>query len=384
MELVTRELIQELLSVDQDICLSLYMPTHRKHPEKLQNPIRYKNLVRKLEETLMKDYPNNEVQKLIEPMQALMNDNDFWNHTLNGLAVFSSNGIFEVVGFHEPVNELAIVASTFYTKPLRQSIQSIDRYQILAFDLHEYHLYEGNRHSIAEIELDADVPKTITEALGELLTEKNTMVQSFSGAGGSGGTIHQGQGSRKEEAGKDAERFFRVIANVIEERYSKPLGRPIILASLPEHHHLFRRVSKNPYLLKEGIMTNPASLSLEELNAMAWKIMEPEYKMKLDMVVNQYEMAKAHGRGSDEIEDIAVAAVEGRIDTLLVEADRMIAVRISNIIPGNLHNANEDNPKIDDLLDDMSELVTKLGGEVIILPSEKMPCESGLAGIFRY
>jgi len=383
MELVTRELIQELLSVDQVICLSLYMPTFRTHPEKLQNPIRFKNLVKQLEDSLLKNYPNNSFHKILEPMQSLINDNDLWNHTLNGLAVFSSNGIFEVVGLHETVNEMALVASTFHTKPLRKSIQSIDRYQILAIDLHEYHLYEGDRHSIVEIELDSDVPKTVNEALGELLTEKNTMVQSLGGAG-RGNTIHQGHGSRKEEAGKDAERFFRIIANVIEERYSKPMGRPLLLAALPEHHHLFHKVSKNPYLMKEGIHINPSSLSLEDLNNLAWKIMEPEYEMKLDKIVNHYEMAKAHGRGSDEIDDIAVAAVEGRIDTLLVEAERIIAVRISNIVSGNLHHADEDNPKIDDLLDDMSELVTKLGGEVIVLPTEKMPSESGLAGIFRY
>jgi hypothetical protein len=27
-------------------CLSLYQPTHRRHPENLQDPIRYKNLLK--------------------------------------------------------------------------------------------------------------------------------------------------------------------------------------------------------------------------------------------------------------------------------------------------------------------------------------------------
>ena len=44
MELLTKELIQELLSADQAPCLSLYMPTHRKHPENLQDIILFKNL----------------------------------------------------------------------------------------------------------------------------------------------------------------------------------------------------------------------------------------------------------------------------------------------------------------------------------------------------
>jgi len=43
-----------------------------------------------------------------------------------------------------------------------------------------------------------------------------------------------------------------------------------------------------------------------------------------------------------------------------------------------------DNPKVDDLLDDMGELVMKMGGYVTVFPVEKMPSQNGLAAIFRY
>lgn len=384
MKLLTRELIQDLLSAEQKICLSLYMPTYRIHPEKQQNPIRYKNLVRQMEESLLKKYPPNEVKKYIEPMEALIGDKELWNHTLNGLAVFCAEGIFEVVNLHEPVSELAMVADSFHTKPLRQYIQSVDHYHVLAINQHDYRIYEGNRHSLNELELGEDVPKNLVEALGEELTENFSNVASYGSTGMGPAAAHHGHGGRKDEMGKDAERFFRVVANVMEEKYSKPSGWPVILAALPEHHNLFHKVSKNPYLLKEGITVNPSALSVEQLNAMAWQVMEPEYTNKLDRIVNQFHQAKAHAKGSDDMDDIAVAAVEGRVDTLLVEADRLIAARITNLISGNIQRRDLENPKIDDLLDDMSELVTKMGGQVMILPPEKMPSESGLAAIFRY
>jgi hypothetical protein len=44
MELLTKELIQELLAADQAPCLSIYMPTHRTHPENLQDIILLKIL----------------------------------------------------------------------------------------------------------------------------------------------------------------------------------------------------------------------------------------------------------------------------------------------------------------------------------------------------
>ncbi len=384
MELLTNELIQELLAVNQSTCLSLYMPTHKKHPENLQDSILFKNLVRQMEESLMQKYSAAEVQKHLEPVKALVNDNDVWNHTLDGLAVFSAEGIFKVVRLHKSVEELAMVADSFHTKPLRQYLQSGDNFHVLCLTLHDIRLFEGNRHSLFEVELTADIPKTITEALGDELTDKHTTVESYGGIGGESSPMHHGQGGKKEETEKDAERFFRMVAGTIYERFSKPSGWPLILAALPEHHSLFHKVNKNPLLLSKGISINPSSVPTEKLANMAWETMEPEYNLKLDSLVARFEQARANGKGSDDYKVVAVAAVEGRVDTLIVEADRIIAVRITNLVTGNTQKKDLTNPKVDDLLDDLGELTTKMGGLVMVLPTDKMPSETGLAAIFRY
>jgi hypothetical protein len=384
MELLTKELIQELLSADQAPCLSLYMPTHQKHPENLQDSILFKNLVQQMEESLMQKYSAAEVKKHLEPVNALVDDNDVWNHTLEGLAVFSAKGTFKVVGLHKPVEELAMVADSFHTKPLRQYIQSVDNYHVLCLTLHDIRLFEGNRHSLTKVKLTADIPKTITEALGDELTDSHSTVASYGGSGGESSPMHHGQGGNKEETEKDAERFFRMVADAIYEHYSKPSGWPLILAALPEHHSLFHKVNKNPLLLSKGISINPSSVSPEKLATMAWKTMEPEYKLKLDRLVARFEQARANGKGSDDYKEVAVAAVEGRVDTLIVEADRIIAVRVTNLVTGNTQKKDLTNPRVDDLLDDLGELVTKMGGQVMVIPTDKMPSETGLAAIFRY
>lgn len=384
MELLTKELIQELLSADQAPCLSLYMPTHQKHPENLQDIILFKNLVHQMEESLMQKYSSVEVQKYLEPVKALLNNNDIWNHTLDGLAVFSADGIFKVVRLHKSVEELAIVADSFHTKPLRQYLQSVDHFHVLGLTLHDIRLFEGNRHSLSEVELTADTPKTITEALGDELTAKHTTVDSYGGIGGESSPMHHGHGGKKEETEKDAERYFRVVAGAIYEHYSKPSGWPLILAALPEHHSLFQKVNKNPLLLSKGIAINPSSVSPDTLAKMAWEIMEPEYNLKLETLVDRFEQARANGKGSDDYKEVAVAAVEGRVDTLIVEADRIIAVRVTNLVTGNTQKKDLSNPKVDDLLDDLGELVIKMGGQLMVLPPDKMPSETGLAAIFRY
>lgn len=384
MKIVTRELIQKLLTADQTPCLSLYMPTHRSHPENQQDPIRFKNLVRQMEESLLQKYPAAEVQQHLEPLEDLMDDRDLWNHTMNGLALFSAPGLFEVVGLHQPVEELGMVADSFHTKPLRQYLQSLDRYHVLGLSLHDFRLFTGTRHSLVEAEIPEDIPKTITEALGEELTDPHSTVASYGSAGAGASPMHHGHGGKKDEIDKDAERFFRVVANVVEETYSKPTGWPLILAALPEHHSLFQKVNKNPFLLDKSISINPSSVSTDQIAEMAWEIMEPQYLQKLDSLVDQFGQAKGQGKGSDDLKEVAVAAVEGRVDTLLVEADRLIGVRITNLVTGNTQKKDLENPRVDDLLDDMGELVTKMGGQVMVLPPDKMPSKTGLAAIFRY
>ncbi|MBW6537633.1 MAG: hypothetical protein K0B11_21670 [Mariniphaga sp.] len=384
MENLTKKLIQELLAVSQEPCLSLYMPTHRTHPENLQDTILFKNLVRQIKESLMQKYSASEAKEYLEPLEALVNDNDIWNYTKDGLAVFSAKGIFKVVGLFKSVEELAMVADSFHTKPLWQYLQSLDHFHLLALTLHDIRLFEGNRHSLSEVELTANTPKTITEALGDELTEKHSTAASYGGVGGESTSMHHGHGGKKEETEKDAERFFRVVANAIYEHYSKPTDWPLVLAALPEHHNLFQKVNKNPLLLSNGIGINPSSVSSDQLAKMAWEIMEPEYKLKLETLVDRFEQARANGKGSDDYKEVAVAAVEGRVDTLIVEADRIIPVRITNLVTGNTQKKNMKNPRVDDLLDDMGELVLKMGGQVMVLPTEKMPSETGLAAIFRY
>jgi hypothetical protein len=340
--------------------------------------------MKQLEESLLLKYSSAEAKAFLEPFEVLANDSEFWSHAADGLAILSAEGVFESIILHMPVDELTMVADSFHTKPLRQYLQSVDRYHLLGLSLHDIRLFEGNRHSLVEIELDEETPKNIEQALGDELTGKHTTVASYGGTGGESSGMRHGHGGRKDETEKDTERFFRVIANQIYEHYTKPTGWPLLLAALPEHHSLFHKVSKNPMLLPEGIGINPASVNIDKLRDMAWELLEPEYLSQLDKLVERFEQAKADGKGSDDMKEVAIAATEGRIDTLIIEADRMIAVRITNLATGNTQKKDLQNPRVDDLLDDMGELVTKMGGQVMVFPTDKMPGKTGLAAIYRY
>src|SRR5690606_5063450 len=99
-------------------CLSLYQPTHRSHPENQQDPIRFRNLLKKLDESLRRKYGAPEAESLLEPFWNLANDAFFWNHSGDGLAVLgAASGFFRIYRLQRPVKELAVVADSFHLKP---------------------------------------------------------------------------------------------------------------------------------------------------------------------------------------------------------------------------------------------------------------------------
>ncbi len=380
--LLTIEAVAALTAV-QPPCLSLYQATHRHRNENQQDPIRFGNLVKELELSLQQKYSASETRLLLAPFEALALDAAFWNHTLDGIAVLGGAGLFQVFQLPRPVANLAVVADSFHTKPLRRFLQSVDRYQVLGVSLSAIQLFEGNRDALDEIDLNPNVPRTITAALGEELTEPHVTVASYGGIGQGSTAMHHGQGGRKAEVDIDAERFFRAIDRAVQEHHSQPSGLPLILAALPEHHHLFHSISHNPLLLAEGIMINPDVLPMDELRERAWQVIEPHYQARLATVCDAFAVAHANGLGSDDLTTVAEAAANGRVATLLIATDCQIAGHLDGET-GQLIAADLSNPQVDDLLDDLGALVEKMGGQVLVIPAERMPGQTGLAATYRY
>ena len=361
--------------------LSLYQPTHRAFPERQQDPIRFRNLVKELEQSLQHRYPGREIASLLQPFRELADDEGFWNHPGDGLAVLGAPDLFRVYRLRRPVAALAVAADSFHTKPLMRIVQSADRYQVLAVDRQRARLFEGNRDGLEEVAMADGVPRTIDEAMNRDI-ERERSIRTH-GRLDSASTTRQGTDVRQDNIDADTDAFFRAVDRAVIEHHSRPSGLPLILAALPDHQSRYRKLSANTALLAAGIDRNPESLDIGQLRDEAWQLVLPSYLERLAGLVDTYRAAQAKGQATDQLPDAARAAVDGRIACLLLEADREQAGRLvpetGSIVPGDLAN-----PQLDDLFDDVGEQVLRNGGEVVIVPAESMPTSTGLAATYRF
>ncbi|MGQ0699044.1 MAG: baeRF3 domain-containing protein [Panacagrimonas sp.] len=297
--------------------------------------------------------------------------------------MLSATGFFRVFRLQRAVPELAVVADSFHTKPLRRFLQTVDRYQVLGLSRGKFQVFEGDRNALDEIKPSAGRARTISEVLGDDQSEPSQTSFSHGGGGGSNAAIHHGQGGKSDGNDVETERFFRSIDRAVLDQHSKPSGLPLILATLPEHDHLFRQLSHNPFLMEAGLHANPEGMAIDELRQRVWEVVEPQHRARQLAMAGAFSAAQSRGLGSDNLTQVAQAAAEGRVATLLIESGRQIAGRLDGasgrIVAGNLNH-----PQVDDLLDDLGELVEKMGGEVRVLPAARMPGSTGLAATYRH
>ncbi|HHE33067.1 MAG TPA: hypothetical protein ENL07_10760 [Chlorobaculum parvum] len=371
---IPRELLQPYASP----CISIFMPTSRTFPDNSQDPLRFKNLVSKVESDGVVFVGKREIAPLIERLRAVQDDASFWKHTLDGLAVFITPDYFRIFRLQESVIEQAQISNSLYIKPLIRAYQTAERFQVLALTRSEVKLYAGNRHELDEVELADGVPSTMTEALGTEITSPHMTVASY---GGTDTAMRHGHSSRRDEEALDNERFFRAVDQGIGEHYSKPSGLPLILAALPEHQGLFRSITQNSHLLETGIAIDPGTLSLDAMRERAWEVMSPYLEARIDGVLARYAEAEAKGLGSDNPHDIATAAVAGNVALLLLDLHVPVPGRID---PNSGAVVFDVKPEEHDLSEDIAMTVLAKGGKVLVLPTERMPDESGAAAIFRH
>lgn len=361
--------------------ISLYQPTHRHFPENKQDTIVFKNLLREIENELKQHDEKEMINSIMKPFYELEHDRNFWNSTSDGIAILANRNKCIIYKLQIPTKEFTSVGNRFHIMPLVQAFQSMESYQLLGLSRTNFSLYQGNKYGFSEIVIDPDIPRTLEQVLGKELTDSYLTQGSFGGTGGP--AIYHGQGDKKSEIDKDTEKYFRYVDRFVLDNYSKPSKMPLILVALKEYHAPFKKISDNPYLIEAGINTSYDSLELEQIKSKALEIITPINLEKVLKLVKAYKVAEAESLGSSALSQVAKAAYESKIETILIEEDRMISGKI-DFNNGNIASWDINDPKANDILDEIAEMVLRRGGSVMILPKDSMPSTTGIAAIYRY
>jgi len=382
MDTITIKELKTLLAQYPGWHVSLFMPTHRRGRETEQDPIRFRNLLREVEERLLdKGLRSPDVQEILKPAQRLVQEPGFWRHQSDGLAVFFTPEEFHYYRLPLPFQELVVISDRFHRKPLLPFFASDGHFYILALSQNQIRLLAGTRFTVDEIDLES-MPTSMAEALQYEHFDKQ--LQSHSGA--SSGTRSRTAMFHGHDIGDEAKdsilRWFHVIdgelPNLLTGRQS-----PVVLAGVEYLFPLYKEANSYPHLLEEGIPGNPEELTPEELHAQAWPLVQPTFMQAREKAAAQYRQLVGTGQATADVKEAVLAAHHGRVDILFVA----VGIQVwGNFDPGTdtVHMHQDPEPGDDDLLDVAAIQSILNGGTVYAVEPEQVPDHAPLAALFRY
>ena len=389
METLALDQIKGLAEQTQSPSISIFLPTHRAGEDTQQDPIRFKTLLREAELRLLdKGMGPREVSALLQPAQALLDEAYFWQHQREGLAVFIAPDDFHYYHLPFRVEELLVIARSYYATPVLPLFTNNGHYYILAISQNEVRLFEGTRYSVGQIDLPDGTPESLDEALKSDDPEKQLQFHSGTSQGTSQGGVRSsmfhGQGPGDEEQEDTIERYLNLVDAALKEIFREK-QEPLILAGVDYLLPIYHKVSEYANIMKEGITGSHEHLRPEELQEQAWPIVEPYFRQEMETVVEQYRQLAATGKATDSIEEIVTAAFYGRVDKLLLVVDTQVW-GIFNPDTGNVVHYQEAQSKEDDLalLDFAAMQTLQKDGNVYALSQMEMPTNSPIAAVLRY
>ena len=388
---VPKDEIERLLREAGTPCISIYMPTYRGARDTKQNGIRFRNMVRRADEALVQLGLSDDAREgLLAPLRELEGDHELWQHQDEGLAVFRSGELFYHFQVPAALEELCVVEERFHMKPLLSFHSLSTRYFVIELAMHSAKMFEGDAFELSPVDL-GDAPQRLEDAVGWDFEQQSLQYHgarsASHGAGvgpvgaGPGDPVYHGQGGATDDRKTEVRKWFTILREAIEQRIPDR-QTPVVLAGVEWMCSYFKDAA-DLRILDEIVRGNAEPLSNKELHARAWPIVEKHVAHELETASERVRSMEANGKGSSDLEEVLVAAVDGRVQTLYVSRDDHVWGEY-DMASRSVKLFDEQRPGADDLLDRAAVETYAKGGRVFVVAPEKLPNGGKLSAVYRY
>ncbi|QEF98429.1 hypothetical protein Mal15_24810 [Stieleria maiorica] len=355
---LTPEDLKTLAETSENPCVSILMPTHRSGPETRQNAIRFKNLLGEAKQKL-EDAGHD--CSILEPLESLSTNFDFWQHQKEGLAIFLTSDQRRVFLVDRTVPASVSVADEFFVLPLLRSGEDAERPLVLSLTWDSANLYRFDGESLESMPTemlpakfhDLVLPRDPEENL------QNTSHRSHGNAGATSTAMFHGHGEGEDKIEADRRQYLSIVGDQVAGAVYDS-GSPLALVATTEVAGHFEAATD--VRVDAKIEGSSSQWSDEELRERVCQTLSIDHKAVEQDTAERFAAAIAQGSGSDDVSEITAAAANRRVDSVMVCVDNLEAAELNSIVVDTLRH----------------------GGSAFRCAAEKMPGNATVAAIFRY
>ncbi|MDO5716219.1 MAG: hypothetical protein Q4Q17_00310 [Tissierellia bacterium] len=307
---IIHEFPLELVSETGGTKVSIYQKTHLSNPDNLQDPIRFKNTIKEVEERLAGD-PLKET--IIQSLESLLEDRSFWNTTGVGMALFIDERDFMIYKLSADVENVHHVGNHFYFLPLLNYVDALDHAYVLDINKDRFSLFDGSMQELQPVEL----PEEAGEDFYALYERERESAVNFGSYKGVGNAAFHGNKSKSEEEDKDVERYFRHIDHFLKG-FLKP-HQSIVLSAVPAVRDKFMQVTKLP-VLDDFIPKSKGTIDEREYMELFRAVLQKEDTLRKDALKATLEESSNRNNLITDTREIERLIEEGRVQTLYISS----------------------------------------------------------------
>lgn len=311
-----------------------------------------------------KSLPRGDGALVLDPLRALLRDDEFWLAQSRSLVILAAPTRFETFRLANTVADHTAVGDRFDTGSLLRAVAFPHRAFAVTLTQGGASLREfGPDHRPTEHALDLPDDHA-------LMMERTTTGGRFDRQRADGTTGDRIERERYARAAQDA-----VVAIVPEDV-------PLILAASTDLEPAYRAVNTHPLLLEQGIEAHPESLDEQTLSDRLREILDAHYAAGLDRWRERFGALRSEGRATSRLDEAAAASSAAAVESLHFDMDATDEGSIDEL--GHVRPATEPGPGTYALVDEIAARVLRGGGEVRAVRGDDLPGDSPVAAILRF
>lgn len=305
--------------------ISVVMPTYRAGRSVLQNALCYRNLLhRVVAQFSQHGEPEGQVRERLAALFELQRDDDFWQQQTSGVAIYFCDQELTTVALHDTPRAATHVADHFLVSPIAVDAARHRGFFVLTLTWDEADLWQADATQLAA--LDSELfPVRLRDVVLPADTEEQLRYRTQRSMGTRSQQDRQmvhGQGQGEDSVRADRWHFMREVAGRLSsELRDKPV--PLILVATREvagHWNADTNLPPEHCLYLSAAQISDSQL---EQRVVDW-IKEDRHRIQQDQATTLERLGTAlsHHQASRDVAAIVEAASRGRVEMVLIDAER--------------------------------------------------------------
>ena len=367
--------LKSLRETKANPAVSIFVSTHREHPDNEQDPIALKNQLKVAEERLTNEYDKRTATTILGNIQAKTDELNH-NYNLDTLAIFASTDDVKVIRMPIDTKARVVISDRFATRDLVRDMASAVQYYTVVLTRDSARLIEAsNDRVIREFDKDDDAQSNMENIAFPV--ENNGLYTT--GSGGSDRSSNNESSYLKE--------FFNQVDKSVQELWGEN-KMPLVIVGDAKNIGYYKEVCDRPdnIIATVSNVTNLEDGSAQHIiNSVPKRLSKAIVLHCIRKPMGEIDKARGASMLQTDLQEVYRSAFQGVGETLYVRRGYMQPAKIDEKAQTlSLADDAAADGVTDDAIGEIIEHVMHNGGQAVFMPQDIMGEDQPIALVTRY